>query len=73
MVLNYPTTNLSLMIILPSSKEFPNVEKLCAFGQGGRTICNEIGIAVSTTEVLFSSTEITTRSSYGMNSKKSKA
>ena len=58
-----PPASLSAIIITPYPKEFPEVEELYAIIQGGRTIRNEIHIAVSTTEFPFSSTAITTRSS----------
>ena len=47
LVSNHPSP--SSAIIIPSSpEEFPEVEELYAISQGGRTICNEVGIALST-------------------------
>ena len=72
LVSNHPSP--SSTIIIPSSpEEFPEVEELYAISQGGRTIRNEVGIAVSTTEVPFTSIEVTTRSFCGVKPRKSKA
>lgn len=72
LVSNHPSSSLT-MIILISPKEFLEVEKLYAISQGGCIICNKVGIAVSTTEVLFTSTAMTIKSSRGVKPRKSKA
>ena len=56
-----PSASLSAIIITPYPKEFPEVEELYAIIQSGRTIRNEIHIAVLTTKFPFSLTAITTR------------
>lgn len=66
LVSNHLSPNLSAITIPSSPEEFPEVEELYAISQGGRTLHNEVGIAVSTTEVPFTSTAMTTRSSRGV-------
>lgn len=67
LVSNHPSPSLSAIIISLSSEEFPEVEELSMLlAKGGCTIRNEIGIAVSTTKVPFTSTAVTTRSSRGV-------
>lgn len=72
LVTNHPSPS-SAIIISSSPKEFPEVEELYAISQGGRTIRKEVGIAVSTTKVPFTSTAVTTRSSRGVKPRKSNA
>lgn len=49
LVSNHSSPSLAILI-LSSSEKFPEVEELYAISQGGRIICNEVGIAVSTTK-----------------------
>ena len=73
LVSNHPSPSLSAIIIPSSPEGFPEVKKLYSISQGGRTIRNEIGIAVSTTKVPFISAGVATRSSRGVEPRKSKA
>lgn len=52
---------------------FPEVDELYATKQGGRTNCDEIDSAVSTTTIPFISNAVTTISSRGAKPKKLKA
>lgn len=72
LVPNHPSPNLSAITIPSSPEEFPEVKELYAISQGGRTIRNEFGIVVSTTEVPFTSTAMTTRSSRGVKPRNQK-
>ena len=72
LVSNHSSPSLAILIF-SSSEKFPEVEELYAISQGGRTICNEVGIAVSTTKVPFTSTAVTIRSSRRVKPRKSQA
>ena len=72
LIFNHPNSSLAIIIFL-TPKELLKVEELNAISQGSCIISNDIGIAVSNTEIPFTSTAITTRSSCRVRPRESKA